>query len=442
MLSFVLFYCLLLVIFKGNLYKATAGLGITAILTAPVNTIPLINEFFIGTQLPFRDIATMIFLILAIIGIRYCISNKKKLLTLVSLAIGFVVVAGFANSIDRALYIAVLSGLYLFLVFFVTTFRNFIKLVIFPFCVGILLGVPVLGAALKWDYYDFLRYLVNMISYKEYLDGQVFQKPNLSVNVMLLAVGIVISTSIFWMYNNAIKHKVIKSYIRSTLSATKPFMSKVISTYNVYILLFFTSVFFLRSAIGRADVPHFSYTIQWLYLFLTVLFLNYLYKTFKKDKTLINFLGILLLIFVLSYFAIRVKNINIRVDSFPLKISDSNFVRPDYIQTANYLDSHLKGNQSFVTLTSEASWYYLANKPCPINYPVIWYAFTSSQRTEVANEIKNNDSIKYIITNNNWTSDFDFVPNPVRFPEIYKVLYAYYAPKIGIGQQTIWIRIK
>ena len=135
-----------------------------------------------------------------------------------------------------------------------------------------------------------------------------------------------------------------------------------------------------------------------------------------------------------------VKAIDIRNDVFPVHVQDKDLMRTDYIETSQFLKENLKENESFVTLTSEASWYYFVDKPSPIKYPVIWYAFTKNQRDIIANQLATKANIKYVVTNNNWTSTFDYVPNETRFPEVYSVLNAQYVPYIGFGQQTIWIR--
>jgi len=148
----------------------------------------------------------------------------------------------------------------------------------------------------------------------------------------------------------------------------------------------------------------------------------------------------MLLIFTFGFFVSQVKHIDIHNDAFPIHVSDSVLVQTDYLQTARYLKLNLHGQDSFVTLTSEGIWYYLVNKPSPITYPIIWYAYTAPEREKIASQIQDNSHIKYIVTNNNWTSDFDYVPNPTRFPEVYQVLDKYYQPKIGFGGQTVWQR--
>jgi hypothetical protein len=439
-LAFIAYFFLLLLLFRGHVFKAAIGLLITGLLTIPLTALPATSNSMFGVLLPFRDIATILFLMAAIIGLRSIDVRNRKKLTSMSLIIGFITIAGFANSIDRALFIATLSLVWLILVYIVNTSKLFLKTVLLPYIIGILIGIPVLGLALKWAFGDFISYLLTISKYKEYLDGIIFTQPDTAVTVILLLVATIL-TIFGAIFLNALrksnkKGTLIKSRLAELLRCLKPIVEK----YSIAILLFITGLFFLRSAIGRALPDHWIYSVQWLYLFLAYIGINYLFKALKSKEKVLNFLTLLLLGSCLIIFAFMVKGIDIHNDTFPINVPDKDLMRTDYIQTANYLKNNLKGDESFVTLTSEASWYYFVGKPSPIKYPIIWYAFTKDQRDIIASELDAGKNIKYVITNNNWTSDFDYVPNEVRFPEVYAVLKKDYVPYVGFGQQTIWIR--
>lgn len=441
--TFLMLYALLLVIFRGNLIKAGIGLALMSLLLFPQTTLPFIGTYIYGTQFPFRDIATLAFLIVAIIGMRARIGDKTDQLKWMSVAIGFIVVAGFANSIDRAMYIAGLSVAWLLLVMTLKP-RGFMKNSLLPYAFGLIAGIPILGLAIKWAFKDFFTYLFTMSRYKEYLDGMIMQQPKIPVGIILLCVAgglTIFGAKIVTTLHSAGPSKSDTPALK--LSAMRKVVAQLIKQHYVLILLFLTGVVFLRSAIGRALPDHFIYSIQWLYLTLVYVLIRHAYSLKVKlpTKVLFNYLGILLIVFSLGYYVIAVKKIDIKADAFPTSLKDSSVVRTDYLETASYLKHNLGPDESFITLTSEASWYYLVGKPSPINYPVIWYAFTHTERQKIAESITNNSKITYVITNNNWTSNFDYVPNPDRFPEIYSVLTKYYVPEAGFGQQTVWKRL-
>lgn len=438
--TYMLYFLLLLVIFKGNLLKSALGLSLFALVLLSLPGLGSLNKLFLPVQLPFRDIPTILFLISAITGIRYWMRKRFALFALCSFAIGFIVMSTYAVSIDRAFYITFLSLAWLLMLLILSPFRSFLKYTAAPYFLGLIIGLPVLGLALKWAFRDFIVYTLTMSKYKEYLDGIIFKQPNLSVSILLLmmSVGVFIGGS--YLIRIWSDKKLSTKNWRARITILRENVATLIQKHYIVIILFVTAAVFLRSAVGRADTSHFAYTIQWTYLLLSVLLVSYLFSSRLKLGIAINYLTILLLGIVFVAFGIQVKNIDITHDAFPIHLKDSEIVRPDYQETAAFLKQNMQGSDTFVTLTSEGIWYYLADKPSPIRYFVIWYAYTGAQRQEIAGQLSNMDNIKYVVTNNNWTSNFDYVPNPQRFPEVYSVLNEKYEPLTGFGQQTVWVR--
>lgn len=436
----IAYFLLLLVLFRNDIYKAVLGLCLLALLMQPLTTLPGIGSYIFGVNLPFRDIATIAFLIAAIVSLRLINGASKKKLAITSGIIGLIAVAGFANSIDRAMFIAVLSVVWLALAYIMAAPKQFLKNIFLPYIVGALVGIPILGMALKWAFIDFFDYLITMSKYKEYLDGIIFARPDLPINLILLTVAVLITifgaVVLKALSGSTKKSANIKTNFNRIIARLRP----LVQEHYVVILLLATAVFFLRSAIGRALSDHWIYSVQWLYLLLAFIGISYLFKVFKNKRVVINFVAVILLGALTLLYAHSVKQIDISQDAFPIHVQDKDLMRTDYIEAADYLKKNLKENESFVTLTSEASWYYFVGKPSPIKYPVIWYAFTKSQREVIAKQLDEGTNIKYVVTNNNWTNTFDYIPNDKRFPEVYKVFTDRYVPYKGFGQQTIWIR--
>jgi len=439
-IAILAYYALLLVLFRGNIFKSAIALFVIALLMLPGGTLPIIGNYIYGVLFPFRDIATILFLITAIIGYRLIPKNHKKKLAAASLIIGFIVIAGFANSIDRAIFIAALSVVWLILAFIISAPKSFFKGIFLPYIVGAIIGIPVLGLALKWAFSDFISYLLTISKYKEYLDGVIFTRPNIPITIILLITAGIITAFGAVLINTLGKSAPKRASLKARLHTVRLRLVPLVQKHFITILLAATGLIFLRSAIGRSDPSHWVYSIQWLYLLLTYVGITYFYYIFKNKQKVINVIAVVLLGCCLIFYAFNVKTIDVKANTFPINIPDSDFMRPDYIQTADYLKQNLTGNESFVTLTSEGSWYYFVGKPSPIQYPIIWYAFTAPQREAIASQLDKGTNIKYVVTNNNWTTDFDYVPNPIRFPEVYAVFNKDYVPYIGFGQQTIWIR--
>lgn len=438
MSAFIALFFLLLVLFRGNYLKALLGLSLVGLFTIPASTLPFIPSM-LGIQLPFRDIPTIIFLIVAILGFRAAIAEQRRTLSIYAGIIGFLVTATYAYSLDRALYVTVLSGLWAVMVWLIVSdWRVWLKRIVGPAVGGLILGLIVLTVALKGDYSGVFTYISTILKYEPYLDGEPLNRPPFGTALIYLSLAAFVACFYVWLtgfwqltWHKGAKQKfsTIVTYARTT-----------VLRYHTEILLGFMALLFMRSAIERTDLGHFAYSIQWTYLLLIYLFVNYIFAR-KTYRLAAGFSAVVLVLFTGFFFAEQVKHIDMARDTFPIHVPDSKFVRPDYLQAANYLKKNLHGQQSFVTLTSEGIWYYLVDKAAPIQYPIIYYAFTQNQRQSVTSSIADNPNVKYLVTNNNWTTDFDYIPNTERFPDIYNnVLPKMYHPVAGFGQQTIWER--
>lgn len=438
--TLLLYYGLLLLLFRGNLIKASLGLTLLAILMLPSGVIPHMSSLLIGVQVPFRDFATIIFLAIAIWSIRKFQLVQQYNGRLAAALLGFVVFASYANSIDRALYISAMAFIWWILVMAIKGAKKALAGLAPYFVAGSFAGILLLGLALKWDYVDFLKYLATMSKYKEYLDGIVFTQPDVARSslLLILSLSVLLGGVVFLrlLTKQTAKGLSNTAYIKEVARV----FNKYLLLYPIEILLFMTGIFFLRSAIGRADFAHFAYSVQWLYLFVIYMVFEHGSLWHKRNALTSNYIAVVLFIITLGHYAITVKHIDIHNDTFPIHVKDESLVRPDYFETAAYIKQHTSKTETFMTLTSEGAWYYLIGKPSPTRYYVVWYAFTTPQRKEIANTIASGEKIKYIITNNNWTSNFDYIPNVQRFPEAYTELYTHYVPSVGIGQQTIWER--
>lgn len=439
--AFMLLFVLLLVLFRGSIVRSAIGMVAFGLLVLPAAIIPLWREYILGVQLPFRDIATMLFLLCATIGARYYLKQKYRQAGIMTGIVGFVAVAGFANSLDRALYVLALALVWLGMLFIMKPGHIFLKNVLPWFAGGAIAGLAVLLWALKGHLVYFWNYVSDIISYKEFLDGVPFSQPGASVSILLLVLSATIAAVIFWAARELTRPAIAKKRtVPAKLKAAWPALQKIVQEHHTLILLGITALFFMRSALGRALLDHFMYSVQWLYLFIIYGVLAYAYPLRKKMSLTVAFIAVSALLLTTVIYGVLVKKTDVAADTFPINVTDQQVVRKDYLQAADYIKKNLSGDESFVTLTSEGIWYYLVDKPSPIQYPIIWYAFTKQERVELAKSIDHNDKIKYIVTNDHWTMNFDYIPNQQRFPELYKVLQEQYEPQTGFGSQTIWAK--
>lgn len=440
MATFVLFYFLLVLLFKGDLVRSSLGVLVFAALTLPPATIPYWRDYIIGIQLPFRDIATILFIACAVAAFRLYLNKRRRWAAAMSAGVGFLAVAGFANSLDRALYVAILSVVWLVMMLAITGRKNYLKGVLSWFGLGAVAGFGVLYLALKGEFVDFIRYIADITKHKELLDGMPFARPGPEISLVLLVVAAFISLTLFWLVHNLSGPLSGRKSLGEKTRKVVAVLQKVIIEHHTLILLGITALIFMRSALGRAMIDHFFYAVQWTWLFLIYFVLAYVFPLRKKIGFAASFLAMAGLLLMTAVYAAQVKSIDIAADTFPVNVKDKDLVRPDYLETANFLKQNLRGEETFMTLTSEGIWYYLVGKPSPVQYPIIWYAFTKPERTQLARDLEQNENIKYLVTNHQWTTNFDYVPNEQRFPELYQVVYQLYEPHVGFGDQTIWIR--
>ena len=124
----------------------------------------------------------------------------------------------------------------------------------------------------------------------------------------------------------------------------------------------------------------------------------------------------------------------------PVNASDDFFIPDNYKGTINFLRVNLEADESFFTLTSEASWYYFIDKPCPTRFQVVWFAMPLFYQNEVVDDLKSG-KVKYIILrNNHWANKIDGFDNEVRLPVVISYIKQNYIFYKRIDDNEIWIK--
>jgi len=125
---------------------------------------------------------------------------------------------------------------------------------------------------------------------------------------------------------------------------------------------------------------------------------------------------------------------------FPLNKTDAEFIPPNYARTISFLKKNLGDDENFFTLTSEASWYYLVNKPCPARFNVVWFAMPAFFQKEIVEDLQQNN-VKFIIYRNNcWSNKIDGFDNETRLPIVTDYVKHNYRRLGRIDDNEIWVR--
>ncbi len=127
-------------------------------------------------------------------------------------------------------------------------------------------------------------------------------------------------------------------------------------------------------------------------------------------------------------------------ENFPLGVKDSEIIPDNYKATILFLKNNLAPDESFFTMTAEASWYYFIDRPSPSRFPVIIFAIPYFYQNEVVKDLEKNN-VKFVLyRNSHWASRFDGFPNEERLPLIAKYIRNNFIFYRKIDDNEIWIR--
>jgi hypothetical protein len=437
LLSFVLLIVFLLQNFKSNY----VFIFISVILLFLVKVgfflsvfIPEIPQSFttINTS---RDITLYAFLITIPI-VQSAINNQKissAKLIITLFFFSFIPLASFGYSIDRGFYLfaayLIISPFVYILFFHRSAYRVHFLLSSFT---GLLVALGVLSLIFQGEFKHFFEYtFLIMPKYKELLDGKVYP----IFNPRYLAICVLIAANTFWLVYKFIQELHLNS--NQVVLSLKLFSQK----HFCEICLLILSILFFRSALGRADWGHVLYSSHLTYILsISILFKNYFYNyATKKWLMYTTAVGVLV---VSSFYIFRAHQNKLISVAFPLKSVDADFIPTNYSSTISYLKNNLGREDDFLTMTSEASWYYFIDKPCPTRFPVLWFASPYFYQEEVIEDLENKN-VKFVLYRNNLSSNaIDGFDNEERFPVIISYLKQNYSFHTKIDDNEIWISNK
>ncbi len=400
-----------------------------------------INQvLFIPITVPPRDITTLLFLLTILFLHQHLQRDEQNLhktrFSATVFIFSFLPLATFAYSIDRAFYITA-AYLILFIPVYLTV-RKISKSLVRQYLIaalsGIAGGIIFFGIIIRGAFVSFVDFaILTMPKYKELMDGFVFPIYDLK---FLFAV-VLIALNVFWMM-----YKILQEM---HLSGNQPVFAIVSLTrkYLPELALLLLSVFFFRSALGRSDWEHVSYSLLPVYLLtLSVLLKYYLAPVIiglEKSKTthwvLIGLLGLFL---VWQGFS----NLNHQTisEKFPLQTSDQELIPDNYKSAIHFLRQNLDDDAYFMTLTSEAMWYYFVEKPSPTRFPVVWFAMPYFYQEEMIEDLENKN-VKYILYHNHhWANAIDGFTNQEKLPLLMAYIHEHYRHYYSFSDQEIWVR--
>lgn len=382
-----------------------------------------------------RDITLAVFVIVSLLFVR---SIKNHIeggagwrTFFASAGFTFVPVASFAYSVDRGVYLLLAMVVMAALVMGTGPRIRTMVVCLAGATAGLTLAVLVLGCALRWAFGAFIDYaLVKMPRYWDLMDGMVYRVAewrHLVVCVGLAGIA-------FW-----VAYRVMCEHQRVRISVL---LTTVLAKYDVEVLLAVLALVFIRSALGRSGIDQLFYSLLPAWLFAGVVLVRHYVWPLLTACRLRRFATRAIWAVALVSACVMVKPFFASaawVRKFPFTARDENLpvYGPGQVWDAvTFLRSKLASGDSFYSLTSEASWFYLLDRMSPTRFPVAWHAAPCFYQDEVTRDLARKH-VSYVIL---VERGIDGLTLEEQLPRIAAYVKQDYAPLQRFGPYEIWER--
>jgi hypothetical protein len=223
---------------------------------------------------------------------------------------------------------------------------------------------------------------------------------------------------------------------------------KIASSVMLSLILFGTSILFLRSGYGRPDFGHIAYATP--LLFMSVFYIAYLsYLYFSKTNIFVLWPAMLFIILlfypvqtvplqqITAFSSMKLGNI-ITYLKLPRR-EDSAWLNDGTNQITNYIKHNSSKKDSLFVFTQQPIYYYLTDRPNPSRFYIPWFADPSKLSTELLRDLKHNPPkiILYTISNGEGWDKPDGYTMAERAPEVDSWIRANYTKEIHIGSALL-----
>ena len=103
------------------------------------------------------------------------------------------------------------------------------------------------------------------------------------------------------------------------------------------------------------------------------------------------------------------------------------------------LKGEMKPADDFFTMTSEASWYYYLDKPCPTRFPYIWTAAPEEFQREIVQDLSLKKVKWVLFRDDDWSGWIDGISNEEKFPVVARFIRGNYHPFQSVEGREIWV---
>ena len=219
-------------------------------------------------------------------------------------------------------------------------------------------------------------------------------------------------------------------------------LGKFCRRYFPVLTLFLIAIFCFRSGLGRSDDEHIRNNLIFPILACFYILIAY-YISHYASKKLFSYLStiaVTLSCLVVTVLSLIIYDKNLVAENFPIHTPDKLYIPPEYQNTISFLKENLQEEESFITLSSEASWYYFVDKSCPIRFPIVHFGISQVFQQDVIHRMKEQDIPFILYKNESWTNTIDTIPNERRLPLLYAYIHEHYTPHVTLDGNEIWQR--
>jgi len=125
---------------------------------------------------------------------------------------------------------------------------------------------------------------------------------------------------------------------------------------------------------------------------------------------------------------------------YPYGKPDTAYIPQAYYDVMEAVQVRLTDNSTFMTMTNEAFFYYLGDQPCPVRFPVVWFAMPPFYQEEITQQMAQNDVQVVIYKSTHWSNYIDGFRNTDRLPALNRYILSNYMLAEVVEGHEIWVR--
>lgn len=424
----VVFLVMLYFLFSRNIYYAALVFSVYLMINH-------FRPFGAGIHLGSRNLPLFLFVIVAAllkdrVSVNEEIGDARGYILLFFFT--FIPTLAFSFSVDRGIFLTIAATS--FIIAFCFLFLRSSTLVgsILAILGGYVAGLFVFGLTIKGAYLPFFTYISTLLRYEGIFNGFIY--PFWDIRFLLPVM--LISISVYWLLYRFL------SFQNRVKLGTKEGLSRFFAVYFMEIILLLSVGTHYRRPLGRSDLAHINGILVTVFILGTfIVFRHYILPSLQNKGMQTKLIGGFSLVLLAGYLILAVPATNwAHIYRFPLNLPDSTFIPKSYVETVEYLKQNMNEEDDFLTLTSEASWYYFLDKPCPIRFNVIYQAMPPFYQDEIISDLQTKN-VRYILyKNSHWANVPEGYDIKDRLPDVVSYIHEHFAFCKQIGGNEIWIK--